>query len=388
MKCTIPEKNLRAFAASVQCLSKVGKELVLECNRAKNGMTSMTLSTMNDGKTAFNVFTFFNAFFEKIQMENVGILAVKIPLRSLASVFKSIRNTERMDIQFEQDGARHVVVFISQCKGGLMKTHELHYEDTSVVHASFDRSQALNRIVARTSMFSKALTHISGSEEASMLLIPEDSVRLRSHYQHVDRSTELDTLHTAVSIGANELEELQVGMENQEEIAFGIKEIKALLQFCEVVDVVNMAFLCNGPGSPLMFSTDDSLTGVQNMGGAAGGATSSGSIQTFEAELVVATLEAEEIQPGDDASVASTSRRSAMSASESAPTSTTDSNTTKRVREPASDASEETRSKQSRCKHEEGRDDPMDHDMEGLEGVVPSTARRGPRLREEDEEAE
>mmetsp|Transcript_10546 Transcript_10546/g.17209 ORF Transcript_10546/g.17209 Transcript_10546/m.17209 type:complete len:302 (-) Transcript_10546:923-1828(-) len=293
MQCTMPQKNLRVFASCIQCLAKTGKELVMEAGK-ENGNGVMKLSTMNDSKTAFCVFTFFDAFFERFLFDQAAqgsVLAVKITLKSCLSAVKSIRNTERLTISFIKDGARHVAVFASHCTGGLVKTHELHYEDTSIVHATFDRKQAKNQINARARIFSKALGHIFGSEEALVSVNKDSGLLIRSHYQYVDRVSELQTLKTSITIDRDDLDVFEVE-ENPKDVAFGLRELRALLAFCEAAEILTMAFFFNEPGTPFLFSSNETNQEVNYLE-----ETNGGQIQTFMVELIMATLDYEEYDP-------------------------------------------------------------------------------------------
>eukprot|EP00514_Thraustochytrium_sp_LLF1b_P008089 CAMPEP_0184536570 /NCGR_PEP_ID=MMETSP0198_2-20121128/16505_1 /TAXON_ID=1112570 /ORGANISM="Thraustochytrium sp., Strain LLF1b" /LENGTH=352 /DNA_ID=CAMNT_0026929711 /DNA_START=286 /DNA_END=1344 /DNA_ORIENTATION=+ len=257
----------------------------------------MSLCSMNDATTAVCTFTFYTSFFEYFVLEGASTgkaLAVKISLKAFVSALKSNRTTERLTLSFVQEGSRHVVVFSSQCKGGLVKTHQLHYEDTGVVQAIFNKIEAKNRIGARTELFQKAIGFIFGSEEASICVDPQSGMVIRSHFQHVDKSSEFSTLKTEIAIAVDEVDSFAVNPEKNTEIAFSLRELKALLHFCELSDVSQLAFFFNGPGEPFLFSTDTTDSDTTAFGSGDGGP-----INTFKAELIVATLETEEIDPDE-----------------------------------------------------------------------------------------
>jgi len=290
MRAVIPAKNVKVLATCVHCLYKVGKEVVLECGKNAKGNVLLSLSSMNDSQTAYIAFSFFQTFFERITLENGMHLVVKMTIKSLACVFKMVKATERMTMSVVKQGARHVVKFASQCEGGLLKTHEIHYSETSVVLASFNKKEAKNKLTARTNQFAKALNHIKGCEEVALRASTEGII-FKSHYTYVDKSSIISTLKTSVDIFATELDLIELANEKVPiEIAFSMKEMRALLAFCESVEIVNMAMLFNGGGQPFLFSSDETIFHTE------GGEDSA---QTFKADLIMATLEAEEIDPAE-----------------------------------------------------------------------------------------
>lgn len=61
MDITIPPHNLKRFSASITCLGKIGKDLYLSFDE----MSGLTLSSLNDAKSAYGKFHFDSQFFER-----------------------------------------------------------------------------------------------------------------------------------------------------------------------------------------------------------------------------------------------------------------------------------------------------------------------------------
>ena len=61
MDCIIPGHSVRTFAASVSCLSKIGKEAYLSFDP----LEGLTLRSLNDAKSAYGSFRFGPSFFER-----------------------------------------------------------------------------------------------------------------------------------------------------------------------------------------------------------------------------------------------------------------------------------------------------------------------------------
>jgi len=266
--------NNKVFAQSLACLGKVGKEVVINASKS---IGNMTLSTFNDAKTAFVEFTFDHDFFEKFAIDgpNECSVVVKVPLKSLLSSFKNIRNVDRMTVSIHQTGVNHLLQFKSMCKGGMGKTYTISFEDSAIQQATFKDSDSFNRVVARTSLLNKALDHIYG-EEAAISLLDSNGIRIKSHYQYVDKNMEYETLKTDMAISLEDLDDLRfLGLT---EIAFAVREMKALLQFCDANEILSCSITFGDAGEPFRLSsegTDESF---------------------FRTKLIMATLRAEEIQ--------------------------------------------------------------------------------------------
>ena len=61
MDVTIPPHNLRRFASSVSCLGRIGKDLYVSFDP----LDGLTLSSLNEAKSAYGKFHFDPGFFER-----------------------------------------------------------------------------------------------------------------------------------------------------------------------------------------------------------------------------------------------------------------------------------------------------------------------------------
>ena len=74
MDITIPPHNLKRFSASITCLGKIGKDLYLSFDP----LDGLTLSSLNDAKSAYGKFHFDSHFFERCSAPtNSGMTAKK-----------------------------------------------------------------------------------------------------------------------------------------------------------------------------------------------------------------------------------------------------------------------------------------------------------------------
>ena len=124
--------NLRTFGSAFQALAKHGKDVMVEATP-----TSLNLRAINDSKTAFVSYLFCQEFFEVLNfssaLQSQEVVAAKIGLKMLLTVFRTLRSIERLVISLVTIGAEHLAVFSAHCKHGIVKTHRFHYEEVPVV---------------------------------------------------------------------------------------------------------------------------------------------------------------------------------------------------------------------------------------------------------------
>ena len=106
MKLSVATANLRVLASAIQCLGKVGKELLIEADADR-----FVLRTLNDAKTAFVKFQFRPAFFERYSAARGGAagggaLKCKLPVRNIHPVFKSLRGVQQLDMELVEPPSR------------------------------------------------------------------------------------------------------------------------------------------------------------------------------------------------------------------------------------------------------------------------------------------
>ena len=298
LECILSQKNIRILALCVQCLAKIGKELVISTSIEElNKKFTLLLSTTNDADTAFCTFRFFESFFESFKIEcqeNDPILGVRVSLKSIVYALKSHRKTKRLILKILKTiNGRHLLMLESECTIGLIKKHELYYEESSVFSANFDRSLSKNKFCISTCTIQTALRNIYGSEEASLQIINSCGIQIKSHFQFSQDIDKYNTLKTDIGVAAEDLMNFRVDDNHANtEIAFNLYEIRALLQFCESVDMRFVTFMLNGPGDPMLLTTYESLTIDSGCG------MTDQNHHTnieFSAELIMATLEVEEV---------------------------------------------------------------------------------------------
>jgi hypothetical protein len=320
MQCVLPERNIRVFAAGLACLAKVGKEVTLTASRS--GRVRLQLMATSDAQTAAVTVSFGSGFFESFLMDSGVPLYAKMSLKSWVAALRSHRSTERLTVNLVQDGARHLVVLSSQCKGGLVKTHELHYEDGALFQPEYDAAAAakVHRFCAGRELLARAFGLLHGAEEATLTVIAGEqrSLCLRSHVTKAEEQLEYSLLKTCVTIDASDLDSFhappplaaadfahlpptqadKAAVEANAlgtQIAFGLREPRAFLAFCEAADAARLELIFNEPGMPFRLSADVGAPRAED-----GNDSVAEHDVVFRVELLMATLVSEEIPVNDE----------------------------------------------------------------------------------------
>ncbi len=382
MEALVPRKNIKAFCAGMICLSKIGKDAVIECEHSGR----ITIRAMNDTHTAHATFSLLPHFFERYifnpfhtlpstggiedahnqqMQQSYQSVVGKIQLKNCLSVFRSTKTIEHFSISFVQRGpTKHLVCFrTSSSKYGILKTYFFHYEQSPVYQASFDKLHSLHRIRTRPALFTEVLNHIHGTDEVTLTASPA-GLNIQSYYSSTivanesgsfitrndlpsglllltqnpmasGRKKKPAALLTEMHISAGDLDGFEFTLpgsttrerpplpnpdhapdENQFSfgMTFGLREFKAVLQFCETngVDVEDMALLFNNPGDPFLFTSnlsgnevneEDDAVKIERL-------TENGDVQeslvrpqSFFIELVMATIPPQ--QPNDPSNILS-----------------------------------------------------------------------------------
>ena len=322
MQCVLPERNVRVFAAGLACLAKVGKEVTLTASRS--GRVRLQLMATSDAQTAVVTVSFGAGFFESFLMDSGVPLYAKMSLKSWVAALRSHRSTERLTVNLVQDGARHLVVLSSQCKGGLVKTHELHYEDGALFQAEYDAAAAakMHRFCGGRELLARAFGLLHGAEEATLTVLAGEqrSLCLRSHVTKAEEQLVYSLLKTCVTIDASDLDSFhappaltaadfahlpptQADKAAAEanalgtQIAFGLREPRAFLAFCEAADAARLELIFDEPGMPFRLSAE---VGAPHADCTDANDPAAEHDVVFRVELLMATLVSEEIPVNDE----------------------------------------------------------------------------------------
>ncbi|CAM9580845.1 unnamed protein product, partial [Phaeothamnion confervicola] len=321
LEVSIPASNLKTFAYAVQCLGKVGKELFLEGTSQR-----LILRTLNDAKSCFCAFYFVNnGFFETFSSEfasqtqgggNSRSVSCKILIKAVYNILRTLRNVVRLVIFVEEEDDAHIEPCLGfqvdaahrrsrrhrcpslppsplpafnagayiqmHCDYGIRKQHRFGLQDCEVLSAMFNRNEG-SQFMCPPAQLSQLFEHIHGAAEVAVMVRP-DVLCVRSYHHEAVGMTSLASravLNTEMSIASSEFDEYRFeppqgssgsgnGDDAAVELIFSLKEVRALLAFCEQSNADNIGTLFTGIGCPVMFQTLS---------------------KTYSAELILATME-------------------------------------------------------------------------------------------------
>ena len=256
MKCVIPGRNVKLFGRSIHCLSRIGDELFFEA--LPDGLA---LRTVNSSRSAYACFIFSKTFLseyeqgaDQVQSSNPAeMLKCKITMKSCLNIFKSLPSLEKTvdecKIIFQPDKCR--LVFTLRFKHGIVKTHNLTYQECESLQAVFVKDLCPNSICAQSKVLQDTVANFPTScEEITLAVCPTD-VRITNYVD--DEPDPTKVMHTVTTLVQEEFDYFQIGIDTK--VTFCLKELRAILAFSEFVNQpISVHF--EQAGKPIVFSFD------------------------------------------------------------------------------------------------------------------------------------
>ncbi|KAG2389176.1 hypothetical protein C9374_014576 [Naegleria lovaniensis] len=291
-------QNIKLFAHIINCLAKVGEEVAFEV-----AVNSVSLTTINAGKSSFLHFVLAHSFFDRWAVIANAPKKFKLTLKNIVHVFKSANHLEQLKIVVDKNKSK--VVFDSLGLSQVQKIYEIYFTtcDVSVPADGFKPSFEFvvnaayisnlltpfgkhsgditlrlgKRIILTTSQqqsaspqqnpqqgadggnpqsdlvqpsFTQYYIHMSSYNERN---VPEklsgvqtrlvvDTVNLES-FHIIDQNNDVEQIHgdERVVRPSPPLSSNQAVLNTEAELSFSFKDLKALISFCEVAEY-NMSF--------------------------------------------------------------------------------------------------------------------------------------------------
>lgn len=259
--CRLSIDKLKIFVSAIACITKFGKEVSIELNTQ-----GLVLRTLNDSLSASGEFIFPKDFFDQFSIvskdddeeeETEVLFKSKMFVKTLQSIFRSLRNVLSGELYLSQDNAEMTVVLL--CLNSIRKTHRIQVSDGQILRALFDRSTAMNVVKLRTHHFMTLVGHIYNTNEIR-IVANASSFRLSSYYPGSEASSSSsESLHrhytghqhhlqTETIVQGSDFTHYRFQSPVAVELIFCLKEIKALLGFCETTnaDEIAMYFIDGG----------------------------------------------------------------------------------------------------------------------------------------------
>ncbi|KAG9345582.1 hypothetical protein JZ751_008726 [Albula glossodonta] len=254
MDCMVTGGNVKVLAKAIHSLSRIGEELYLEPQE-----DGLALRTVNSSRSAYACFLFAPLFFQKYASGRNPTFRCKMAVKCVQAVFRSLssleKTVERCHIELNVEKSR--LTFTLHCKHGLLKTHNLSFQDSESLQAVFDKDSCPNILQAQPRLLVDTVLHFPPSLEEVSVSVSGERVWFRNHVEEeAERSR---AMLTELCISAEEFEQFAVSAPTR--ITFCLKEMRGLLMFAESSGLpVSLYF--DEPGRPVVLSLTDSVLEV------------------------------------------------------------------------------------------------------------------------------
>lgn len=273
-ECVITNpRSLRSLASAFSCLAKLGKECTLEAHPRR----FLNLRQVNEAKTSFIRFKTQSDFFDSFSVLGDTGITVKLTLRNCLAPFRSTRSVDRLSISFVTiDDSRNVVVFRTECKNPMVKTHQFFFEDADAMDPFLEEEDTRHRIQARPKLLIEALNHVHGIDEVDMEVAAGVGMVLRAEQepslsnqsmlpsssntptsQRRRRGAAKATISTEMKLPHDDFDKFEITVPRAK-YTFSVRELKQLLVYCEApgVDITDVLLLLNDSGEPILFTSE------------------------------------------------------------------------------------------------------------------------------------
>ncbi|CDQ86564.1 unnamed protein product [Oncorhynchus mykiss] len=254
MDCVVTGGNVKVLAKAIHSLSRIGDELYLEPQE-----DGLALRSVNSSRSAYACFLFSPLFFSRYTIPLGHAFRCKMAIKCVQAVFRSLSSLEKTveKCHIELDGEKSRLTFTLHCKHGLLKTHNLSFQDSESLQAVFDKESCANMLRAQPRLLVDTVLHFPPSLEEVSVSVSGERVWFRNHVD--DEAEQSKAMLTELCLSSDEFDHFAVGA--QTSITFCLKELRGLLVFAESTGLpVSMYF--DEPGSPVVLSVTDSVLEV------------------------------------------------------------------------------------------------------------------------------
>ncbi|XP_047440943.1 cell cycle checkpoint control protein RAD9A [Mugil cephalus] len=251
MHCIVTGGNVKVLAKAIHSLSRVGDELYVEPQE-----DGLALRSVNSSRSAYACFLFAPLFFSRYSIPNGYNFRCKMLIKSVQAVFRSLasleKTVEKCHIQLDEEKDR--LTFTLHCKHGLLKTHNLSYQDSESLQAVFDKDNCPNAFRAQPRVLVDTVVHFPSSVEEVTLTVNEERMWVRNHVE--EEAEQSKAMLTEMCLASDEFDHFAARVHNS--ITFCLKELRGLLVFAESTGLpVSIHF--DEPGSPVVISVTDGV---------------------------------------------------------------------------------------------------------------------------------
>ncbi|NXA37297.1 RAD9B protein, partial [Eudromia elegans] len=250
---------LLVFGKAIHAIARISDEFCFD--PVEKGLA---LRSVNSSRSACACVFFSSMFFqhygwaavsESCQKEKEFPLPCKLIIKSVLPVFRCVnmleRNVEKCNIYTNIND--HHITFQLICKHGVVKTHNLTFQECDPLQAVFAKHMCPNVLKLQSRLLADIMIHFPMSQEEVTLAVTPMKVCFRS-YTEEDTADFSKAMHTEIQLNPDEFDYFQVGVDS--EVTFCLKELRGLLAFSEATSTpVSIHFDISG--KPIAFSIED-----------------------------------------------------------------------------------------------------------------------------------
>ncbi|KAL6117603.1 rad9a [Pungitius sinensis] len=251
MDCVVTGGNVKVLAKAINSLSRIGDELYVEPQEE-----GLALRSVNSSRSAYACFLFAPLFFSRYAIPCGHTFRCKIAIKSVQAVFRSLATLEKTveKCHIELDEQKNRLTFTLHCKHGLMKTHNLSFQDSESLQAVFDKESYANVFRCNPRLLVDTVVHFPPSLEEVTVSVSDERMWFRNHVE--EDADQSKAMLTELCLASEEFDHFAVKAHNR--VTFCLKELRGLLVFAESTGLpISMYF--DEPGSPVVLSLTDSV---------------------------------------------------------------------------------------------------------------------------------
>nr|XP_028597105.1 cell cycle checkpoint control protein RAD9B isoform X4 [Podarcis muralis] len=273
MKCGFGAAGVRGSAApdvfgrAIHAIARISDEFWFDPTEK-----GLSLRSVNSSQSAYACVFFSSIFFHHYSCRNtpeLGLnknhthLAYKLVIKAVLPIFRCLntveRNIEKCNIYTNFNDCH--VVFQLFCKHGVVKTHNLAFQECEPLQAVFAKHLCPNAMKIQSRQLSDILIHFPTCQNEVTVAVTPVKVCFKTYTDE-----EMDfakAMHTEIHINPEEFEYFQVGVDT--EVTFCLKELRGLLTFAEAITApVSIHLDVSGKNPALKRSNKDPIISSRN----------------------------------------------------------------------------------------------------------------------------
>ncbi|DBA81778.1 hypothetical protein WJX77_008673 [Trebouxia sp. C0004] len=283
LKATLTGQQIKYLKIALQCLGRIGSELLIEGFPER-----VVLRSINSSKSAYASVSFQSNFFDEYNVFERSIVQAGVLMKHVLTVFRTQR-ISRLTVHLESD--QNSLLLVVHADNGLEKRYTVPCLDAEILQATVDKDMFPIYLLAEAAELSRLLSSFHTTVgEITIIATPaceadpgqaSKTVQMRSFNDpakaHADKA-----LYTQLSLDTREVFlQYQHSSDAVSDVTFNLKDFKHMLSMCESLGA-SVAIRFDQPGAPLV--VEPHFRGNQEI--------------ECEAELVLATLmESQQAEP-------------------------------------------------------------------------------------------